>query len=119
MKNLGRILYGLPYLFFGLNHFIASERLIDIMPHWLPVRAFFLYFTGLALVVSAIFIVCNIDGVGVVSFLLGVLLLAFIVTLDIPAVLDPQTRQAALSDFLKNTALMGAAFTFSAVFTKI
>ena len=112
-EGLGRIIFGLPFIVFGVLHFMNASAMVNIVPAWVPIPMFFVYFTGVALVAAGVFIAGRIKFAGLASFLLAVMLLIFILTIHLPGVMDKETIQASMPSLLKDTALMGAALTYS------
>jgi uncharacterized membrane protein YphA (DoxX/SURF4 family) len=112
-KTAGRIIYGLVFLIFGVNHLIRVGMVKGIVPGWLPVPAFWVILTGIGMIVAGVFIVLKLKGANVVSLLLALLLFIYILTLHVPGMI---AGQGAMTNFLKDAGLMGAALVFSSLF---
>ena len=80
-----------------------------------PIAEGLVYISGLALILASVSIILNIKA-RLACLLLALLLLIFIVTLHLPAVMSG--NQMAMGSFLKDTALMGAALTYSGILKK-
>ncbi|MCB0517091.1 MAG: hypothetical protein R2798_07195 [Chitinophagales bacterium] len=110
MKNLlglGRYLFTLPILLFGVFHFMHGNAMIGMVP--LPGGIFWVYFTGAALIAAAISILTGkYDRLA--SLLLGVMLLIFALSIHLPHVLAGD--QAAMPNLLKDIALAGGAWLY-------
>ena len=106
MKQIGRILFGIPFLIFGINHFIYGSKMAGMVPSFLPVHTFFIYLVGLALVLAAISLFINIK-VRLSMILLAILMLIFVLTIHLPGLLDG--NQNSLIMLLKDFALGSAA----------
>lgn len=115
MKTLlsiaGRIVYALPIGVFGLFHFMNASAMAGMVPSWIPGGIFWIYLTGAALIAAAISIIIR-KKAALASFLLGVMLLIFAITIHLPGMIAEQ--QISTTMFLKDAALAGAAFFISA-----
>jgi putative oxidoreductase len=117
LQLLGRLLFAVPFLVFGVGHFQKASQMTGIVPSWLPEPQTWVYVTGASLVAAGIAIVLRrFDRVA--AFLLAVLLLAFVVTVHLPSWLgqaasDPAQaallKNMAFAAMLKDTGLAGAA----------
>ncbi|TAL68689.1 MAG: DoxX family protein [Bacteroidetes bacterium] len=117
MKHIGRIVFALPFLVFGINHFIYAQMLSGIVPPYIPGGVIWVYITGAALIAASLSIAAN-KLVKVSGLLLALLLLMFILTLHIPGLSNPKMAQMAMAGLLKDTAMMGGAIMASAFFGK-
>jgi len=102
-----RILYSLPFLIFGINHFAQPQNLAPAVP--VPGEMFWVYFVGACLIAAGIAIIANrlrlIAGV-----LLSALLMTFVLTIHVPAILaEGMAATQAVVNLLKDSALAGAA----------
>lgn len=113
LTTAGRILYALPFIVFGVNHLIAGPAMAGYVP--VPGGVFWIYFTGVALILG---------GVGIATKLLGkwaalglaLLLLTFVVTIHVPGMANPASRTMSLIQLLKDLALSGGALTWAGIF---
>ncbi len=115
MKITGRILFGLPLALFGILHFVMAGMMAGMVPSFLPGGALWVYITGLALILAALAVIAN-RMVGLAGVLLGIMLLGFVCTVHLPALLGGD--QAAMSNLLKDTSMAGAAFYFAGTWNK-
>jgi putative oxidoreductase len=116
MKNLlsalGRIIYALPFLAFGIMHILNASKMAGMVPAYLPYHPFWIYLTGVALVISAILII--IEKVAkFASFGIAVFLVFMIIMLHIPGLSNPAIREFSMMSLLKDAALAGAALFMS------
>ncbi|MEZ4736645.1 MAG: hypothetical protein R3E79_56910 [Caldilineaceae bacterium] len=107
MNMIGRILYGLPLLVFGLLHFVGAQMMAGMVPAFIPGGILWVYITGVALILAALAIIAN-RLAPLASLLLGIMLLSFALTIHLPMLLGGD--QSAMPNLLKDTALAGAAF---------
>jgi uncharacterized membrane protein YphA (DoxX/SURF4 family) len=111
LSSLGRFIYGIPFIIFGAFHFMNASGMAGILKGW-PIAEALVYLSGLALILAGASIVINIKA-RLASLLLALLLLIIIVTIHLPAVMGGD--QMAMSGLLKDTALLGAALTYSGI----
>ncbi len=109
-NTVSRILYGAPLIVFGLLHFMNSQGMSGLVPPYLPAPVVWVYITGAALILAGGAIIVNRKA-KLASLLLGVMLLIFALTIHLAGFLGG--NQASLSQFLKDTALAGAAFALA------
>ena len=111
MNMVGRILYGLPLLVFGLLHFMGAQMMAGMVPSYVPGGILWVYITGVALILAAIAIIAN-RLAPLASLLLGIMLLSFALMIHLPLLLSGD--QSAMPSLLKDISLAGAAFIFYA-----
>jgi putative oxidoreductase len=113
MKNLdviGKYLFALPFAVFGLMHFMAANDMAGMVPAAVPGGVIWVYLTGACLVAAAVAILVG-KMAKLAATLLGVLLLVFVLSIHLPAVMGGD--QMAMSGVLKDLALAGAAFYYA------
>ncbi len=113
MKSLslvGRILFALIIIFFGLNHFMGAEGMTGMVPGFLPAKIFWVYLTGLALVAAGIAIIIGKQG-KLAAALLGLMLILFALLIHLPGFIEQNPVASAM--FLKDLALGAAAWYMS------
>ncbi len=106
-----RIFFGLPFIVFGLFHFMNGGAMAGIVPAWLPGGVFWVYVTGLGLIAGGIGIMANILG-KYAALGLALLLLVFILTVHLPNISNQQNMMALLKDM----GLMGGALAYAGIF---
>lgn len=88
---LGPLFYAAPLAVFGTEHF-AIRSILDVVPAWMPMREFWLYFFGLAQILAAISILSG-KLVRWSAPLVGIMFLIFVLTIHIPGVIaNPHGR---------------------------
>ncbi len=118
MKNLGmigKILFCVPFLAFGIFHLMNANQMAGMIPAYLPGGALWVYVSGVALLLAAISILTG-RNTKLATMLLGVMLLLFVLMLHAPNLGNPDANMAqmAMSGMLKDLGLAGAAFMISA-----
>ncbi len=116
MKNLGmlgKILFCIPFLAFGLMHLMNANQMAGMVPAYFPGGVLWIYITGLAEILAVVSILSG-KQTKLATLLLAVLLIIFVLTVHLPSVADPVTQQMAMAGLLKDLGLAGAALMLSA-----
>ena len=106
LSKAGRYLFAIPMGIFGLFHFMNGSQMAGMVP--IPGGVFWVYLTGAALLAACISILINTKA-KLACVLLGVMLLIFMLTIHLPAVLG-DGGSSAMTMLLKDTALAGGAW---------
>lgn len=112
---VARVLYAVPLIIFGLNHFMYGQMMKTMVP--IPGGVFWVYVTGLALIAAAVAILTK-KMARLASLLLALMLATFALTVHLPGVFNPDTMMMSMPNFLKDTALAGGALVLAGVFAK-
>ncbi len=110
----GRIIYGLPFIIFGLFHFMNTSQIAGMISS-LPGAEFLVYLSGAGLFLGGLAIVLN-KFTHLVGLLLALELLLFILFVHLPGIMnaaDEMAKQMYMTNFLKDFALMGGALMVS------
>ena len=113
MKNLsliGRLLFGIPFAFIGLGHFIQYEFFSMEFTTHVNIGPYMMMMTGALLILASISIVIN-KYVQLSTFALAVLIIIIIATVHIPNYFNGDEMQKAFAVFglLKDISLLGGA----------
>ena len=111
-STVARILYAVPFLIFGLNHFMNANMLKGMVPSFVPIPIFWVYLIGLALIAAAVSILTK-KYTRLACLSLAALLMVFVLTMHIPGLMDEKTMMLSMMNMLKDTALSGAALMFA------
>ena len=118
ITGLGKYLFALPILAFGVMHFIGAKDMVSMVP--IPGGIIWVYLTGAALILAALAMLTGKKD-GLAAFLLGILLLAFILT-HVSIMGNDQLPEMVTGmqpgSILKNIALAGAAFMYAHALAK-
>lgn len=122
MKNLtfiGRILFGFPFAFLGLGHFIELDFFTGEFTSFIPIGPYSIMLTGIFLMAASVSIITN-KFVQVSTIALALLLFVFIVTIHLPNFFNGnETQQAfAMMGMLKDISLMGGSLIVAGVCNK-
>ncbi|MFC2187793.1 DoxX family protein [Peijinzhouia sedimentorum] len=113
LSMIGRFLFALPIMIFGIFHFMNATEMSGIVPAYLPAPTVFVYISGAGLILASLSLILKIQT-SLAMLLLGIMLLIFALTVHLPGAMDG--AQASMSNLLKDIALSGAAFYFSGRF---
>jgi putative oxidoreductase len=112
---LGRTIYSIPFLGFGVGHLMNADGMKGMVPTLFPGGSFWIYFTGIAMILAALAIITGKQGRSA-CFGLALMLLVFIATVHLPGLSDPQMQKMALAGILKDTGLLGGALVIASTF---
>ena len=111
IQRTGTILYAIIIGFFGINHFLEGTGFQKMVPRFLPYGIFWVYVTGLALLVASVAFFTG-KQVRLAGILLFLFLIIIVLTVHLPAVLrqegDPLIS-IALTNMVKDTGLAAGA----------
>ena len=82
LGTVGKFLYTLPCLFFGVMHFTQASYM-DFVPSYLPIPAFWTYGTGLCFLAGVLGVLTGRHA-ALAYKLLGALLMAIFLTVHVP-----------------------------------
>jgi len=105
LTPLGRVVFGIPMVVFGIQHFIYVRFVTGLVPAWMPGRGFWTYFTGVALITAGTAIILG-KMARLAAGLLGLMVFLFFLLVHVPLV------AASPSDPSQWTYMI-QAFTFS------
>ncbi|MCH7972810.1 MAG: DoxX family membrane protein [Bacteroidetes bacterium] len=118
MKQLtttaARIMFAVPFLVFGIMHFMQGSQMAGYVPSFIPGGVFWVYLVGLALIAAAVSIIIQ-KKAKIACLLLAILLMIFVLTIHIPGLIND--NPSAMGMMLKDFALSGAALFFSGSFS--
>jgi putative oxidoreductase len=120
MKNIatiGRIIFALPFAILGLNHFFMVDYYTGLLTSFTPGGGFTILFVGAVMIAASIAIMLK-KFVQLACYILAILLLAFILTIHVPNLFDPDHTKSVLGmiELLKDSALMGGALVIGSMF---
>jgi len=110
LSRFAIFLLAIVLMIFGIEHFVHPRNMLIYVPTWIPGGLTWVYIVGAACILVAISFMFN-QMVKVTAYLLALLLFSFVFCVHLPNYLntaDPEYRQLAFLNILKDTAL--AAF---------
>jgi putative oxidoreductase len=120
MKNLttaGRILFALPFVIFGINHFIMMDYYLGMLTSFIPLGAYTIILTGILMIAAGISIITK-KFVKLSTILLAILLLIFILTIHIPHLIKGVDTTITLITLLKDISLMGGSLMIAGIYSE-
>ncbi|SRR5690606_12114121 len=106
--SLGKYLFALPFVVFGLFHFMNASGMAGMVP--IPGGVFWVYLTGAGMIAFAVSVIIGkYDKLAAV--LLAFMLLVFALTIWLPQA--GMENQNAMSSLLKDLALAGGALLYA------
>jgi uncharacterized membrane protein YphA (DoxX/SURF4 family) len=112
---IGRIIYSVPFVIFGVFHFMNASSMASTMLSGWPYGEILLYISGAAFILGGVAILFGFFG-RLAGILLAVLLLIIILAIHLPGV--QAGNQMSVSSLLKDSALLGAALSYAATMKK-
>jgi uncharacterized membrane protein len=108
------IVFGIPWIVFGVQHFMYADFVSGLVPAYMPVRIFWVYLTGVAMIVAGVSFIIR-RQVELAAFLLGCMLLLFILMLHTLLLSGEPQVGIHWTRVMQDTAIMGAAFGLAVV----
>lgn len=107
--EVGRILYALPLIVFGVQHFMYARFVATLVPAWIPARLFWAYFVGTAFFAASISLMTRIKAF-LAAALLGLMFFLWVVIVHAPRIaLTPHNANEWTSGLVA-LAMSGGAF---------
>ena len=113
---IGRIIFGFSMVIFGWQHFMYAAFLATLVPAWLPAHLFWIYFTGVGMIVAGVAI--GLDKFGI-SASLGLALMfgLWVLVLHGPRVAAQPHNGDEICSLFVALAFCGASLIFAAALT--
>ncbi|NQU68103.1 MAG: DoxX family protein [Candidatus Marinimicrobia bacterium] len=112
-QNVARIVFAVPFIIFGIMHFMGAGDMSGMVPSFIPGGVFWVYLTGLALILAGVSIIIQ-KYTHLASKLLAALMLIFVLTIHLPAVIGGDMM--AMVSLLKDIALAGGALLIASLY---
>jgi putative oxidoreductase len=116
LYRIGLVLYALVIGFFGVNHFLNRTGFQNTIPSFIPYHIFWVYVTGVLLIVVAISFLTG-KRTRLAGIYLFIYLITIVLTIHLPAVIRSEGSpivSIALTNLVKDTGLAGAALMIAA-----
>ena len=114
---VGRILFVIPFLAFGVNHLMNASMMAPLVP--IPGGVIWVYITGICMIAAAIAALTGIQGRNAM-LLLALLLIIYAFSIQFPAMMgsDPMMKMGGTVSFYKDLGLAGGALILAGVFAR-
>ena len=110
--EFGPLLFAIPMAVFGAFHFLFPQVVAPLVPKWIPVHLFWVYFCGAALIAAALSIAA--DRLATLSSaLLGAMLLSFVLLISVPGVAANPGNRFGWALLLRDLSFSSAAFALA------
>lgn len=112
--TIGRILFAAPFAVFGAFHFMAGPKMAGMVPSWIPGGVFWVYLTGVAMIVASVAIILKKEA-RLACYGLAGMLGVFVLTVHLPGLASPDENAMMMSmiGLLKDVSLAGGALGFA------
>ena len=117
ITTLGRILFAVPFVVFGINHFLMTNYYLGMLTSFIPLGAYTIVLTGIMLIGASISIITK-KYIKQATLLLAFLLLIFILTIHIPHLLNGSDKTATLIALFKDISLMGGSMMIAGIYSE-
>jgi len=109
---LGRLLYALPLVVFGTQHFLYARFVATLVPSWIPVRLFWAYFAGVAFIAAALSIATQ-QRSRLAASLLGTMFFIWVWIVHSPRVAAAPHNANEWTSLFVALAMCGGAWTIA------
>jgi len=106
---MGRWLFALSMIVFGVQHFMYAEFIATLIPPWIPVHLFWVYLTGAGMILVGVGAITRILG-AVAATWLGVMFLLWFLVLHIPRAIAAMHNRDEWNSAFVALAFSGASF---------
>jgi putative oxidoreductase len=117
ITTIGRILFALPFVIFGINHFLMMDYYLGMLTSFIPLGAYTIILTGIMLIAAGISIITK-RFVKFSTIMLAVLLFIFIVTIHIPHLIHDAEKTVTIIALLKDISLMGGSLMIAGIYSE-
>lgn len=107
-SNVGRVFLSIPFIVFGLMHFMNAGAMSGLVPGWLPGGVIWVYLTGAANLAAGLGVAFNRYVKPAAVGLMGLLSL-YILAVHVPGLFGEGSFQMAMQGLLKDVGLLGGA----------
>jgi uncharacterized membrane protein len=113
LTKAGLYLFAITLVIFGAQHFMYAQFIATLIPAWIPGHLFWVYFTGIGFIATALAIVTGIlAGLGATT--LGVMFLLWVIVLHAPRVFAAPRNGDELTSLFVAMAMCGSCLIVAA-----
>ena len=107
--KLGRVLFAVLLVVFGVQHFLYAHFIAALVPSWILGHLFWAYFVGIAFVAAALSIATQIK-IGLAATWSGIMFLLWVLVLHLPRVAAALHNGNGWTSLFVALAMSGGAF---------
>lgn len=112
LENLGKFIFAIPWLVFGIQHFMYVGFLENLVPAYMPYRIFWVYLAGVGMFAAGVSLLINVKS-PLAAFCLGIMLGCFILQLHVPLINADVGNNQNLMRGLQDLTIASVAFMLS------
>lgn len=106
--RFGQYLFAIPWIVFGVQHFMYAGFVTTLVPAYMPVKIFWVYLTGTAMIAAGLGLIINIKA-ELAAKLLAIMLGSFIVLVHIHSLSTHPELPIGWTRAIQDISLMGVA----------
>lgn len=110
--GLGYAFVAAPLAVFGTEHLLTPRSLMGLVPSWMPAPLFWTYFVGVALFAAALSLAVR-KCVRWSALLLALMFFIFVLSMDVPGVVENAKERLSWTLMLRETAFAGGALALA------
>src|ERR1700676_3888967 len=114
---LGRFLFAISMIIFGTQHFMYAAFIATLIPAWIPLHLFWVYFTGTGFIAAGLCIATGILA-PLASVALGTMFLLWFLLLHAPRVAASPRNGDEWTSALVALAIAGGSFILASAFSR-
>jgi hypothetical protein len=107
--KVGRFLFAVPLVVFGVQHFLYARFVATLVPSWIPWHLFWAYFVGVAFIAAAVSIGTQIKA-SLSATWLGIMFLLWVLILHLPRVVAAPHNGDEWTSAFVTLVMSGGAF---------
>ena len=115
LTSIGRILFAIPFILFGINHFIMLDFYTGMLTSFIPLGPYTIVLTGMILIAVGISIIVK-KYIRLSIAILATLLFLFIITIHIPHLIKGIDSKITLIMLLKDVSLLGGSLMIAGIY---
>lgn len=108
LAPIGRVLYGLPFIIFGINHLVNLAYYMDLLTSFLEGFSFTIILTGMIMIITGISVVSGYFT-KISAMVLAAVLFLFILGIHVPNFINDPGNMPTMINALKDISLMGGS----------
>jgi putative oxidoreductase len=116
MTAIGRILFAIPFVLFGINHFFMTDYFVGMLTSFIPGGAYTIIIVGVLLIGAGASIISK-KYVRISTIMLACLIFIFIATIHIPHLINGADRTTTIIALLKDISLMGGSLMIAGIYS--